>query len=93
MRTGFVVLKYIAHPRRKNPRLAIVVSKKVHKSAVGRNRIRRRLYELVRPEIAKLAVCDLVFIVVSAEVRTMPAADLREMVLKLLADAAVYKKD
>lgn len=29
-------------------RLAVVVSKKVHKSAVTRNRIRRRLYECVR---------------------------------------------
>jgi ribonuclease P protein component len=38
-------LKSIANPRRENYRLAVVVSRKVHKSAVARNRMRRRLYE------------------------------------------------
>lgn len=33
-------------------RAAVVVSKKVHKSAVVRNRIRRRVYEVLRTEYA-----------------------------------------
>lgn len=47
-------LKYTRNERRKNYRLAVVVSKKVHKSAVTRNRIRRRLYEAVRREQDKI---------------------------------------
>ena len=33
-------------------RVAVVVSKKVLKTAVGRNRIRRRVYEAIRLELA-----------------------------------------
>lgn len=41
-------LRYGLNARRKKYRLSVVVSKKVHKSAVVRNRIRRRLYEHFR---------------------------------------------
>lgn len=41
-------LKYAYNNRRKDFRVAVVVSKKVSKKAVVRNRIRRRLYEQVR---------------------------------------------
>lgn len=41
-------LKYMWRGGNKPYRLAVVVSKKVSKSAVVRNRIRRRVYELVR---------------------------------------------
>lgn len=36
------------NPRRHSYRAAVVISRKVHKSAFVRNRIRRRLYEIVR---------------------------------------------
>jgi ribonuclease P protein component len=42
------VLKYAPNPKRTQYRLAVVVSKKVAKSAVTRNRIRRRIYETFR---------------------------------------------
>ena len=47
-RGPFFLLKVAANPRRDSYRLAIVVSRKVHKSAVARNRIRRRLYAAMR---------------------------------------------
>ena len=44
-----ITLKYrYRGPQRQPYRVAVVVSRKVHKSAVVRNRIRRRLYEIVR---------------------------------------------
>jgi ribonuclease P protein component len=46
-------MKYAENPKRKSYRLAVVVSKKVHKSAVVRNRIRRRVYEIFRREETK----------------------------------------
>jgi ribonuclease P protein component len=48
VRGASFAVKSAINPRRKSYRLAIVVSRKVHKSAVARNRIRRRLYEHVR---------------------------------------------
>ena len=41
-------LKSMLNPQRRDYRLAVVVSRKVEKSAVARNRLRRRLYAAVR---------------------------------------------
>src|SRR4051812_15650699 len=41
-------VRALPNPKRKSYRLAVVVSRKVSKSAVARNRMRRRLYELAR---------------------------------------------
>jgi ribonuclease P protein component len=41
-------IRYSLNERRQTHRVAVVVSRKVHKSAVGRNRMRRRLYGAVR---------------------------------------------
>jgi ribonuclease P protein component len=41
-------VKSLPNPKRRSYRLAVVVSRKVSKSAVARNRMRRRLYELTR---------------------------------------------
>ena len=68
------VYRDIKHPRLK---VAVVVSKKVSKSAVVRNRIRRRVYEIVRtlqPGIKQPA--ELVFTIYQAEVAAMPSAQL-----------------
>jgi ribonuclease P protein component len=47
-RGALFAVKALDNPRRQNYRLAVVVSRKVDKSAVARNRIRRRLYEISR---------------------------------------------
>lgn len=41
-------VKALPNPKRQTYRLAVVVSRKVNKSAVARNRLRRRLYETAR---------------------------------------------
>lgn len=48
VRGPIMSIKYAPNPRRQTYRMAVVVSKKVHKSSVARNRIRRRVYEAVR---------------------------------------------
>jgi ribonuclease P protein component len=48
VRGPLFALKYVANPRRKTYRAAVVVSRKVHKSAVARNRLRRRLYSALQ---------------------------------------------
>jgi ribonuclease P protein component len=44
VRGPLFAIKYVLNPRRQTYRAAVVVSRKVHKSAVARNRMRRRLY-------------------------------------------------
>ena len=74
--------------------MAVVVSKKVIKSAVKRNRIRRRLYEVIRRELPQLIdQTDLVYIVVSADVLIVPHDELQESVRRTLHAAQLYKAD
>jgi ribonuclease P protein component len=48
VRGPFFAIKYAKNPKREEYRAAVVVSKKVNKSAVARNRMRRRLYAALR---------------------------------------------
>ena len=89
-RGPFASLKYIVNNRRTTYRVAVVVSRKVSKSAVVRNRIRRRVYEIIRaqaPQITK--PYDLVFIAYNEQLATMPAPDLEETVVQQLERAQV----
>ncbi len=77
VRGQLFALKYLPNSRRKTYRAAIVVSRKVHKSAVVRNRIRRRLYELIRKSpLATADPIDLICIVYSDRIAQMPAEEL-----------------
>lgn len=92
IRSHLITIKYVSNSHRKHSRFAVVVSKKVHKSAVGRNRIRRRLYEIIRQEIPKLrAPHDVAMLVFSSEILAMPADDLKETVIQLFTQADLYK--
>jgi ribonuclease P protein component len=92
VRTRLLTCKYVSNPHRKDPRIAVVISKKVLKSAVGRNRIRRRIYEYMRERIDKLpANSDIVLIVGSAELRTMSTSEVGELMDQILSQANLYK--
>jgi ribonuclease P protein component len=92
VRSQLFTVKYAPNTRRTHPRFSIVVSKKVIKSAVGRNRIRRRLYEYVRLNIDNLAsVHDIVIICTSAELRTLPYAQISDQLTQLFEKAHLYK--
>ena len=47
-RSQQLTMRYHLHEKRQTYRCAVVVSKKVEKSAVARNRIRRRIFEVIR---------------------------------------------
>ena len=91
-RSQHVTMKYVSNPRRNLPRAAVVVSKKVYKKAIGRNRIRRRLYEIIRQELPKLkSNIDIVFIVISAEVATMDHHELESEIIESFRESNLYK--
>lgn len=78
VRTKYFVAKYSPNPRRQDYRAAVVVSKKVDKRATVRNRIRRRIYELVRMELAdKLKNTDLIITVIDPGVANLEPTELK----------------
>lgn len=92
IRGAYGSLKYIINRRRTTYRVAVVVSRKVHKSAVVRNRIRRRLYEIIRTEASRIREpYDLVFIVYSDQLASLPAAQLRQGVVEKLEKAGILR--
>ncbi len=89
-RSRLLTVKYVANRRRRMPRIAVVVSKKVHKSAVGRNRIRRRIYEILRQQVAHFTgVYDVALIITSSEVLTTSHDELALVVKNLLVRAGI----
>lgn len=90
-RGQYASLRYV-HKREGDFRLAIVVSKKVSKSAVVRNRIRRRLYEAVRArhkESGKKWNYDLVISVFDERLATIPSSELTLLVQELFSKAHI----
>lgn len=78
-------IKYVQNPRRVHPRFAVVVSKKIYKSAVKRNRIRRRIYEILRGEHERVRQStDIVLTVIDPTILTTEYKELQEQLISLL---------
>lgn len=78
---GFKV--FYSKTKRTDFRMAVVISKKTAKSAVVRNRIRRRFYEAVRKQgILKNQPFDTVFVVQTEAFAEMPAGELENLIEK-----------
>jgi ribonuclease P protein component len=92
IRSRIITIKCVLNPHRKHSRFAVVVSKKVHKSAVGRNRIRRRIYEVARHELPKFkAPHDVAILVFSSELISLPTPELEETIQELFKAGDLYK--
>jgi len=91
-RSRFATLKFSPNTKRAKSRIAVVVGKKVIKSAVSRNRIRRRTYEHIRQKMPLFNKnYDLIIIVSLSELMTMPAAEFTVQIDQLLDQAKLYK--
>lgn len=92
VRSQLFTVKSIPNTHRTDSRIAIVISKKVIKSAVGRNRIRRRLYEYIRTNLERVqGTFDIVVICTSSELRTLPYDDISSQLEQLFIKAHLYK--
>jgi ribonuclease P protein component len=86
-----LTLRYSPNKKRRSYRVAVVVSKKVHKSAVKRNRIRRRLYQFVSLNQDMITKpYDIVLSVISEEIATMPAEQLKNVLRKLFSQTDIF---
>ena len=71
-------------------RLAVVVSKKVNKTAIGRNHMRRRVYEVLRKNFALIPPkTDYIFVIYSRDVLTMPFNELEKLMGELVAESKI----
>ena len=92
VRSHLMTIKYITNPHRKSSRLAVIISKKVLKSAVGRNRIRRRVYEYIRPQLLKLdKTYDIAIIISSNDMLYISQDDLINQIDQLFDQSGVKK--
>lgn len=90
VRAGSISLRYAHNTRQPSYRMAVVVSRKVSKSAVVRNRVRRRLYEIVRKHAGRISgPYDLILTVYDEHVADMSHATLQQAVLGMLSKAAI----
>lgn len=85
-------IKYIDNNRRHYSRVAIIVSKKVFKHAVDRNRVRRRLYEILRQRINQFTkTVDLAVIIYLPTVLDMTSEQINNEIDGLLAKLGLTK--
>lgn len=91
IRHGTVSLKFIYNGRRQTSRCAVVVGRKVAKKAPTRNRIRRRIFEILRTEWDNIKQpYDIAIFAFDEELATVPHDKLREEIVSLLRDADLY---
>lgn len=86
-------VKSVINPRRQTYRLAVVVSKKINKSAVARNRIRRRLYETVRLLQDHIdQPYDIVITVFHEQIASITPNELKQLVKAQFSQAGIIDK-
>lgn len=89
MRSKSCTLRY-APAQSGGYRAAVVVSRKAHKSAVVRNRIRRRVYERIRVQAPYFKTpADMAFIMYDDSFAVLPAQAVATAVDSLLKKAGV----
>ncbi|MHB0978309.1 MAG: ribonuclease P protein component [Minisyncoccota bacterium] len=71
------------------PRVAVSVSKKISKSAVVRNRARRRVYSLIYPLLSRLSSGAYLFVAKSG-VEKLKIDELKSEVEKLLKESKMF---
>ena len=84
VRSRLFTIKVVPNPHRKQTRIAVVVSKKVFKKAVQRNRVRRQIYEYARLRLLKNQdIYDIAIIVLSGELLSTPYSEITEQLNQL----------
>lgn len=83
-RSPMLLLRYATNPKRQECRVAVVVSKKVNKSAIARNRMRRRIYGMVEKGVGEWPAFDLVFTVTDDKILDSSEEDIKNIISELL---------
>lgn len=93
VRGPLMSLRFSKNEGRGSWRCAVVVAKKVSRSAVTRNRIRRRIYEAVRAQSDSfIDSFDIVITVFNDQLAVLPAEEVRQAAFRLLKQAGIITK-
>jgi ribonuclease P protein component len=84
-----ITLRATPQKDKKLTKISVVVSKKVLKTAVGRNRIRRRVYGTIQKHLPSLGEGFFLVFFPKAVIRTISSKELESQVLSLLKSAKV----
>lgn len=85
IRKAWVLMRFVENKRRENSRVAVIVGKKTAKSAVVRNRIRRRVYEVIRTHWELVPPhTDIAVTIVSAEAAVLSVKELEMVLISVL---------
>ena len=84
VRVPMATVRLVPNQRRQRYRLAVVVSKKISKSAVVRNRIRRRLFEAGREVLPPKTPYDIVVTVGDEQIIKQSQKDIKNIFLRIL---------
>jgi ribonuclease P protein component len=91
-RSRSISLRVAANPKRSNTRVAVIVTKKVQKAAPRRNRIRRRVYEVVRTNWDHIKPGhDILVSVYDPQAGVMPYEELEQTIVGILRQAHVWQ--
>ncbi len=88
VRSQSISLKWITNSRTPTYRAAVIVSKKVAKSAPRRNRIRRRIYEVIR-QLPIQTHIDIAVSVFDERITTLPYSELETAIRDLCEKARI----
>lgn len=90
-RSKSMSIRVAPNPRRQNSRVSVVISKKVIKASPKRNRVRRRVYEVLRTEWQHIKPSqDILLSVYDPEFFDAEHAVISEEIKKLLKTAQVW---
>lgn len=91
IKTGYLILKILPNNLAKI-RVGVLIGKKISKKATIRNKIKRRLKELVRQNLEKIEKgLDLVFIP-CPEIKNKNFIELKSLFFQILKKAQILKK-
>lgn len=91
-RSRSLSVRVASNARRTESRCSVIVTKKVQKAAPRRNRIRRRVYEVIRLHWDNIKPAqDILISVYDPQAGVMPFAELEQQVIRVLKQAEVWQ--
>ena len=90
VRSPYCAMKFLPGKQGDPYRVAVVVAKKVDKSAPNRNRIRRRVYEVIRTQPDGLTNQDIVINIFDDRFLTMPHDEMVNSIKRQLKEVCDF---
>lgn len=92
VRNRSFALRFVANSRRTDSRCTVVVSRKVLKAAPKRNRVRRRIYEIIRNHWDHIAPShDMLITVYDPAIFDAPHEQVKSGIVDLLVSAKLWR--